>query len=94
LENDDLLLEMMTTLKLKVKLGQLFGNFPHLMKVMEKSLMKIKTNQVMDACKISIIKAEDFDEAILVVQVRVGKFKIRDVLLDRGSGVNVISKSL
>ncbi len=85
---------MMTTLKLEVKLGQLLGNFPHLMKAMEKSLMKIKTNQVMDVCKVSTIKAENFDEAIPIVQVQVGKFEIRDVLLDRRYGVNVISKSL
>jgi hypothetical protein len=39
------------------------------MKMMEKSLMKTKTNQVTDVCKVNTIKAEDFDEAILVVQV-------------------------
>ncbi len=50
--------------------------------MMEKSLMKMKTNQVTDVSKFSTIKAEYFDEAILVVQVWVGKFEIRDVLLD------------
>jgi hypothetical protein len=39
------------------------------MKMMEKSLMKMKTNQVTDVSKFSTIKAEYFDEAILVVQV-------------------------
>jgi hypothetical protein len=29
-----------------------------------------------------------------VVQVRVGKFEVRDVLLDGGFNVNIISKSL
>ncbi len=48
----------------------------------------------MDVCKVSTIKAENFDEAIPIVQVQVGKFEIRDVLLDRRYGVNVISKSL
>jgi hypothetical protein len=42
----------------------------------------MKTNQVTDVSKFSTIKAEYFDEAILVVQVWVGKFEIRDVLLD------------
>jgi hypothetical protein len=35
--------------------------------MMEKFLMKIKTNQVMDVCKSNIVKAEEFDETILVV---------------------------
>jgi hypothetical protein len=85
---------MMMTLKLEVKLAQLLKKFPHLMKVMEKSLMQIKTNQVMDVCKFNTIKVEDFDEAIPIVQVQVGMFEIRDVLLDRRFGVNVISNSL
>jgi hypothetical protein len=37
------------------------------------------------------MKIEDFDEALLVVQVQVGKFKIQNVLLDKGYGVNIIS---
>ncbi len=41
-------------------------------------------------CKITTIKIEDFDEAILVVQVRVGKFGVRDVSLDDRSNVNII----
>jgi hypothetical protein len=49
---------------------------------------------VMDVCKFNTVKAKDFDEAILVVQVWVGMFEIRDVLLDRRSSVNIISKSL
>ncbi len=48
LESDDQLLEMMMTLKLKVKLGQLFRICPQLMKMMEKFLMKIKINQTID----------------------------------------------
>jgi hypothetical protein len=61
------------------------------MKMMEKSLMKMKINQVMDVCKVSTIKAKDFDEAILIVRIRVGKFEVRDVLLNGGSSVNIIS---
>ncbi len=45
-------------------------------------------------CLQSNNKCEDFDEAMLIVQVRVGKFEVRDVLLDSGSSVNIISKSL
>jgi hypothetical protein len=93
LEGDDVLLEMMMTLKLEVKLGQL-RICPQLMKMMEKSLMKMKTNQMTNVCKVSTVRAEDFDEPIPIVQVRTGKFEIRDVLLDGGSNVNIISKSL
>jgi hypothetical protein len=45
----------------------------------------------MDVCKVNTIKVEDFDEAF---QVQVGKFEVRDVLLDRGSSVNIILESL
>ncbi len=45
-------------------------------------------------CKITTTKIEDFDEVMPVVQVRVGRFGVRDVLLDNGSNVNIISKSL
>ncbi len=64
---DDVLLEMMMTLKLEVKLGQLIRICPQLMKMMEKSLMKMKTNQVTNVCNVNIVKVEDFDEAIPVV---------------------------
>jgi len=50
--------------------------------------------QIVDVCKVVATKIEDFDEAILVVQVRVGKFGVKDVLLNGGSSVNIISKSL
>jgi hypothetical protein len=46
--------------------------------------------QIVDVCKITTTKIEDFDEAIFFVQVRVGKFGVRDVLLDDGSSVNII----
>jgi hypothetical protein len=64
------------------------------MKMMENFLMKMKTNQMTNVCKVSIVKAKDFDEVITIVQVQVGKFEVGDVLLDGGSGVNIISKNL
>jgi hypothetical protein len=66
--------EMMMTLKLEVKLRQFLRICPQLMKMMEKSLMKMKKNQVMDVCKVNTIKAEDFNEVIPVVQVQINKF--------------------
>ncbi len=94
LKGDGVLLEMTMILKLEVKLGQLFFLNPQLMKMIEKSLMKMKKNQVIDVCKVSQLKVEDFDEAMPIVQVQIGKFEVRDVLLDGRSGVNIISKSL
>jgi hypothetical protein len=41
-----------------------------------------ETNQMTDVCKVNTIKVEDFDEPIPIVQVRIGKFEIRNVLLD------------
>jgi hypothetical protein len=79
--------------KLEMKLGQLMKNCPQLRGMVEKSLIKLKENQFVDVCKI-IRKVEDFDEAMSVVQVQVGKFEVRDVLLDGGFNVNIISKSL
>jgi hypothetical protein len=55
LEGDDVLLEMMMTLKLEVKLGQLLKICPQLMKMMEKFLMQMKTNQVTDVCEINTL---------------------------------------
>jgi hypothetical protein len=44
--------------------------------------------------KVTTIKIEDFDEAILIVQVCVRKFGVKDGLLDGGSSVNIIYRSL
>jgi hypothetical protein len=49
----------------------------------------MKEDQVVDVCKITT-KVEDFDEAMQVVQVQVGKFEVRD----GGSDVNIIFESL
>jgi hypothetical protein len=50
----------------------------------------MKEDQVVDVCKVTT-NVEDFDEAMSIVQVWVGKFEVRDVLLDGGSNVNIIS---
>jgi hypothetical protein len=62
--------------------------------MMTKSLLKMEEALIANVCKWIVTKIEDFDEAILVVQICVGKFGIRDVLLDGGSSVNVIFLSL
>ncbi len=46
---------------------------------MTKSLLKMGEAQIIDVYKIIATKVEDFNEAILVVQVRIRKFKVRDV---------------
>ncbi len=53
----------------------------------------MKEDHVAYACKVTT-KVEDFDETMPIVQIWVGKFEVRDVLLEDGFGVNIISKSL
>jgi hypothetical protein len=79
--------------KLEIKLGQLMKICFQLRRMVEKSLIKMKENHVVDACKVTT-KVEDFDGVMLVVQVWAGKFDVRDVLLDNGFGVNIIFESL
>ncbi len=79
--------------KLEVKLGQLMKICPQLKGMVERSLIKMKEDQVVDVCKIRT-KVEDFDGAMLVVRVQMGKFEVRDVLLDGGFDVNIIYESL
>ncbi len=85
--------KVIMNLKLEMKLGQLMKICFQLTGMVENSLIQMKEDQVVDVCKI-ITKVEDFDEVMLVVQVQVGKFEVKDVLLDNGSSVNIISKSL
>jgi hypothetical protein len=85
--------KVIMNLKLNMKLGQLMRICPQLRGMVEKSLIKMIVNQVVNVCKVTT-KVEDFDEAMSIVQVRVGKFEIRDVLLDGGSGVNIIFENL
>jgi hypothetical protein len=80
--------------KIEVKLGKLIEIFPYLRKIMTKSLLKMEEPHIANVCKVTTTKIKDFDEAILVIQVHVGKFGVRDVFLNGGSGMNIISKSL
>jgi hypothetical protein len=59
---------------------------------MTKSSLKMEEAQIVDVRKITTTKVEDFNEAILVVQVCVGKFRAKHVLLDDRSSVNIISR--
>jgi len=61
--------KLMMNLKLEMKLGQLLKICPQLIKMMEKSLLKIQKPQVANVCKITTIEVEDFDEVVIVVQV-------------------------
>ncbi len=78
--------------KLDIKLGELMKICLQLRGMVEKSLTKMREDQV-DVYKVTT-KIEDFDETMPIVQVRVGKFEVRDVLMDGGSGVNIIFESL
>jgi hypothetical protein len=49
---------------------------------------------IVDVYKVIATKVKGFDEAIPVVQIRIRKFKVRDVLLDGGFGVNIIFEGL
>jgi len=77
--------------KIEMKLGQLLEICPQLRKMMTISLLKMEEVLIFNVCIVITTKIEDFDEAILVVQIHVGKFGIKDVLLDGGLGVNIIS---
>jgi hypothetical protein len=77
-----------------VKLRQLLEIFPELRKMMTKSLLKMGEVQIVDVYKVTTIEVEDFAEAILVVQVHIGKFGVRDVLLNGRYGANIIFESL
>ncbi len=77
-----------------MKLRQLLEIFPELRKMMTKSLLKMGEVQIVDVYKVTTIEVEDFAEAILVVQVHIGKFGVRDVLLNGRYGANIIFESL
>jgi hypothetical protein len=78
--------KMIMNLKLEMKLGLLIKIFPQLRRMMEKSSIKMRENQIVGVYKITT-KAKDFDEVMPIVQVQGGKFEIKDVLLDGGSSV-------
>ncbi len=46
----------------------------------------------MNACKVTTTKEKDFDENMLVVQIQIQKYGMRNVLLDGGFGMNIASK--
>jgi len=71
--------------KIEVKLEQLLEICLQLKEMKTKSLLKMEKAQIANVCKITTTKIEDFDEIIPVVQVCVGKFGVRDALLDGGS---------
>jgi hypothetical protein len=54
----------------------------------------MKEPQMTDVCKLTTMKFFFFDEIMLIVQVQVGKFGVWNVLLNGGSDVNIILKSL
>jgi hypothetical protein len=86
--------EFMMISNIEVKLRQLRKICPQLGEMMTESLLKMGEARIVDVYKVTTIIVEDFDETILLVQVRIGKFRVKDVLLDNGSSVNIISKSL
>jgi len=50
--------------------------------------------RIVDVCKVTTTNVKDFDEAILIVQVYIGKFGVKNVLLVGRSDMNIISESL
>jgi hypothetical protein len=79
---------------MEVKLRKLLQLCPQLRRLLEISLARIKGKGVANVCKVTTVKVEDFDEAMHVVQVKIGKLGVKDVLLDGKFGVNIISKEL
>lgn len=65
-----------------------------LRRLLEISISRIKGKEVVDVCRFAMSKVKDFDETMHVVQVRIGKLGMKDVLLDGGFGVNIIFKGL
>jgi hypothetical protein len=61
--------------------------------MVQKSFIKMKEDHVVDIYKV-IINVENFDEAMPIVQVRVGRFEVRDVLLDGDFDAKIIFGSL
>jgi hypothetical protein len=55
MENFGELPKLMMNFKLEVKLGQLLRIYPQLIKMMDKSLLKIQKTQVANVCKITTI---------------------------------------
>ncbi len=73
-------IEVIMNSKLDVKLGQLMKICPQLKGMVEKSLIKMKEDEVANVYKVTT-KVEDFDEVMPFVQIWVGKFEVRDCYL-------------
>jgi hypothetical protein len=86
--------KFMMNSNIEVKLRQLLEICLQLRKMMTKSLLKMGEARIVDVCKVTTTKVKDFDEAILIVQVYIRKFGVKDVLMVGGSNVNIISESL
>jgi hypothetical protein len=54
----------------------------------------MQEEHVSNVCKVGTNPKNDFDEVMLVVQIPIGNCEIMDVLLDGGSGVNIIYEHL
>jgi hypothetical protein len=63
-------------LKMEVKLGKLLQLCPHLRRLLEISIARIKRRKVADVYRFTTSKVKDFDKAMHVVQVRIGKFEV------------------
>jgi hypothetical protein len=59
---------------------------------LEIPLTRTKGRDVTNVCKVTTTKVEDFDEAMPIIQIRIRKLGVKDVLLDGGLRVNIISK--
>jgi hypothetical protein len=54
----------------------------------------MKFRSIINACKVTTTKEKYFDENMLVVQIQIEKYGMRNVLLDGGFGMNIASKAL
>ncbi len=81
-------------LKIWNEVGTTFKVMPTIKKDDRENIIKMQGTPIANFYKVTIEKIEDFDLAMLLIQLWIGKFGMRDVLLDGGSGVNIFSKSL
>jgi hypothetical protein len=88
------LLELMMNSKIEMKLRQLLEICFQLREMMTKSLLNMEEAYIDNVCKVTTTKVEDFDKATLIVQICIGKFRMKDVLLDNEFSVNINLKSL
>ncbi len=87
---DDQILNM----KREVKWGQLIKICPQLRKKLAKFFLRMQKEHVLDVCIVGTHHKNDFDEVMPIVQVSIRNCEIMDVLLDGGSGINIIFEHL